>query len=159
MRLCRAGSTVLVVSHEEELLRRLAGEIWWLSEGRLAGRGDPSEILLPDSRAREGFLHDLYDQPLVRARGKLRHDPPVPGVDELRRDHVRGDTAADEEGRRGFIARGLNAEHGYVFARDAHFLIVRKSGLNFNTVLRTTVFFTILMASILMIGRQYGKGV
>jgi len=44
-RLCRAGSTVLVVSHEEEILRRLAGEIWWLSEGRLAGRGDPAEIL------------------------------------------------------------------------------------------------------------------
>lgn len=44
-RLCRAGSTVLVVSHEEELLLRLADEIWWLAEGRLAGRGDPTETL------------------------------------------------------------------------------------------------------------------
>jgi energy-coupling factor transporter ATP-binding protein EcfA2 len=44
-RLCRAGSTVLVASHEEDLLRRLADEIWWLNEGRLAGRGDPSEVL------------------------------------------------------------------------------------------------------------------
>lgn len=44
-RLRRGGSTVLVVSHEEELLRRLADEIWWLHEGRLAGRGDPGEML------------------------------------------------------------------------------------------------------------------
>jgi hypothetical protein len=41
----RAGATVLVVSHEEDLLLRLADEIWWLREGRLAGRGDPREML------------------------------------------------------------------------------------------------------------------
>lgn len=41
----RAGSTVLLVSHEEDLLRRLCDEIWWLREGHLAGRGDPSEML------------------------------------------------------------------------------------------------------------------
>jgi lipopolysaccharide transport system ATP-binding protein len=34
-----------VVSHEEDLLRRLSDEIWWLREGRLAGRGDPQEML------------------------------------------------------------------------------------------------------------------
>jgi ABC-type sulfate/molybdate transport systems ATPase subunit len=44
-RLRRAGTTVLLVSHDEELLRRLADEIWWLHEGRLAGRGDPGEML------------------------------------------------------------------------------------------------------------------
>src|SRR3954449_13500806 len=44
-RLRRAGTTVLLVSHEEDLLRRLADEIWWLREGRLAGRGDPGEML------------------------------------------------------------------------------------------------------------------
>lgn len=41
----RAGATVLVVSHEEELLRSLCDEIWWLHDGRLAGKGDPLEIL------------------------------------------------------------------------------------------------------------------
>jgi hypothetical protein len=41
----RAGSTVLLVSHEEDLLLHLADEIWWLREGRLAGRGDPREML------------------------------------------------------------------------------------------------------------------
>ena len=41
----RAGGTALIVSHEEDLLRRLADEIWWLREGLLAGRGDPEEML------------------------------------------------------------------------------------------------------------------
>lgn len=41
----RAGTTVLIVSHEEDLLRRLADEVWWIHEGRLAGRGDPAEVL------------------------------------------------------------------------------------------------------------------
>jgi len=44
-RLRRSGATILLVSHEEELLRRFADEIWWLHEGRLAGRGDPEEML------------------------------------------------------------------------------------------------------------------
>jgi lipopolysaccharide transport system ATP-binding protein len=41
----RRGFTTLLVSHEEDLLRRLADEIWWLRRGRLAGRGDPDEML------------------------------------------------------------------------------------------------------------------
>jgi lipopolysaccharide transport system ATP-binding protein len=41
----RAGSTVLLVSHEEDLLARLCDEIWWLGDGRLLARGDPVEIL------------------------------------------------------------------------------------------------------------------
>jgi ABC-type sulfate/molybdate transport systems ATPase subunit len=44
-RMRRAGSTVLLVSHEEDLLRLLADEIWWLREGRLAGRGDPEQMM------------------------------------------------------------------------------------------------------------------
>src|SRR5260370_32225757 len=44
-RLRRAGSTILLASHEEDLLRRVADEIWWLDDGKLAGRGDPEEIL------------------------------------------------------------------------------------------------------------------
>jgi energy-coupling factor transporter ATP-binding protein EcfA2 len=41
----RTGTTALLVSHEEELLRRVADEIWWLHQGRLAARGDPNEVL------------------------------------------------------------------------------------------------------------------
>jgi len=44
-RLRRAGTTILLASHEDELVRRLADEIWWLHEGKLAGRGDPEEML------------------------------------------------------------------------------------------------------------------
>jgi lipopolysaccharide transport system ATP-binding protein len=44
-RLRRDGTTALLVSHEEELLRRLCDEVWWLRAGRLAGRGDPDEML------------------------------------------------------------------------------------------------------------------
>ena len=44
-RLRRAGTTVLLVSHEEELLRGLCDEIWWLEQGKLAGRGDPAVVL------------------------------------------------------------------------------------------------------------------
>ena len=44
-RLRRAGSTILLASHEEDLLLRLADEIWWLREGSLAARGDPEEVL------------------------------------------------------------------------------------------------------------------
>jgi lipopolysaccharide transport system ATP-binding protein len=41
----RAGSTTLLVSHEEDLLGRLADEVWWLHQGKLAGRGDPGPML------------------------------------------------------------------------------------------------------------------
>ena len=44
-RLRRGGTTTLLASHEEDLLRRLADEIWWVRDGRLAGRGDPGEVL------------------------------------------------------------------------------------------------------------------
>ncbi|MEK7405802.1 MAG: Wzt carbohydrate-binding domain-containing protein [Acidobacteriota bacterium] len=44
-RLRRAGTTVLMLSHEEELQRALCDEIWWLHEGKLAARGDPAETL------------------------------------------------------------------------------------------------------------------
>ena len=44
-RIRRAGVTTLLVSHDEDLLRRLCDEIWWLHEGKLAGRGDPVQML------------------------------------------------------------------------------------------------------------------
>ena len=44
-RLRRARATVLLVSHEEELMLQLADEVWWLDRGTLAGRGDPAVML------------------------------------------------------------------------------------------------------------------
>jgi lipopolysaccharide transport system ATP-binding protein len=44
-RLRRAGSTVLIVSHDQELLRSICDEVWWTAGGRVEARGDPREIL------------------------------------------------------------------------------------------------------------------
>jgi lipopolysaccharide transport system ATP-binding protein len=40
-----AGATIILVSHDEDLIRRLADEVWWLHQGKLARRGDPEEVL------------------------------------------------------------------------------------------------------------------
>jgi lipopolysaccharide transport system ATP-binding protein len=44
-RIRRAGATTLIVTHEEDLIRRLADEVWWIHRGKLAGRGDPEEVM------------------------------------------------------------------------------------------------------------------
>jgi ABC-type Mn2+/Zn2+ transport system ATPase subunit len=44
-RLRRAGSTILLASHEQSLLSSLCDEIWWVQEGRLAASGHPREVL------------------------------------------------------------------------------------------------------------------
>ncbi len=41
----RGGTTTLLASHDEDLLRRICDEIWWIRDGKLAGRGDPVEML------------------------------------------------------------------------------------------------------------------
>lgn len=50
-RLRRAGTTVLLASHEERLLKVLCDEIWWLEAGELAAKGDPKETLVRYRRA------------------------------------------------------------------------------------------------------------
>jgi lipopolysaccharide transport system ATP-binding protein len=44
-RLRSTGTTVLLVSHELDLVRALCDEVWWLEGGNLVRRGDPREIL------------------------------------------------------------------------------------------------------------------
>ena len=44
-RLRRSGSSILLLSHEQEPLRDLCDEIWWLRDGKLAARGDPRQML------------------------------------------------------------------------------------------------------------------
>jgi lipopolysaccharide transport system ATP-binding protein len=44
-RIRRAGATILIASHDEDLIRRVADEVWWIDEGRLSGRGDPADML------------------------------------------------------------------------------------------------------------------
>lgn len=63
-RMRRSGSIILLVSHDEELLLRAADEIWWLHEGRLAGRGDPAETIA-------GYCRQIAQR--VRAWGGATH--------------------------------------------------------------------------------------
>jgi ABC-type methionine transport system ATPase subunit len=44
-RLRSAGTTVLIVSHELDLLQSLCDEVWWLDAGALLQRGDPRQVL------------------------------------------------------------------------------------------------------------------
>ena len=87
----RRGATTLLVSHEEELLRALADEIWWLDQGRLAAKGDPGEVL-------EKYRHSVAKQ--VRAGGQAGCFPLTP---RLRRGDGRAELVAietlDEQGR------------------------------------------------------------
>src|SRR5438067_2418736 len=41
----RAGATLVLITHDEPLLEKCADEVWWLRDGRLIARGDPSEVL------------------------------------------------------------------------------------------------------------------
>ena len=41
----RAGATFVLLSHDLALLECCADEIWWLRNGELIARGDPSEVL------------------------------------------------------------------------------------------------------------------
>ncbi|MBK5294323.1 MAG: Wzt carbohydrate-binding domain-containing protein [Acidobacteriia bacterium] len=44
-RLRRDGATILLLSHEQDLLRQLSDEVWWMHQGRLMAHGDPREVL------------------------------------------------------------------------------------------------------------------
>ncbi len=68
-RLRRGGATVLLVSHEEDLLRQLCDEIWWLDAGKLAGRGD-AEAVLP------GYHNHILQR--IRAWGGTVPSPLLP---------------------------------------------------------------------------------
>jgi ABC-type multidrug transport system ATPase subunit len=78
-RLRSGGTTVLLVSHELDLLQSLCDEVWWLDAGTLAWRGDPREVL------------DAYRQSIaakVRAWGATLKNP-------LRPAKRRGDGRAE----------------------------------------------------------------
>ena len=81
-RMRRGSSIILLVSHEEDLLLRLADEIWWLHEGRLAGRGDPQETLA-------GYRKHIAQR--IRAWGASVNAPLSP---RMRRGDGRAEIAA-----------------------------------------------------------------
>ena len=45
VRMRGAGSTFLILTHDETLVEACADEVWWTRDGQLIARGDPSEVL------------------------------------------------------------------------------------------------------------------
>jgi hypothetical protein len=67
----RAGGVAFLASHEEELLRRLVDEIWWVHDGKLAGKGDPAEMVAK-------YQHHVAQR--LRALGDGRSAPVDPSM-------------------------------------------------------------------------------
>ncbi len=82
-------------------------------EPRSARDGDSVDLVDRDARLVERLVDDRADLLEVLARRDLGHDAPVDAVRrDLRRDDVRANMAAVlDDGRRGLIARRLDAEH------------------------------------------------
>ncbi len=61
-RLRRGGTSVLLLSHDPDLLRALCDEVWWIHEGELAAKGDPREVL-------DAYLHHAAGRLAEWSRG------------------------------------------------------------------------------------------
>ena len=74
--LARSGMTVLLVSHQLNLVARFADEIVLLNEGRIATSGPPNDVM------KANRLESIYGWPVV-----ITHDPAVgaPALVPLRR--------------------------------------------------------------------------
>jgi lipopolysaccharide transport system ATP-binding protein len=80
----RAGSTILLASHDLDLLTRLADEIWWLDRGRLAAQGDPAEVAAG------------YRRHIAQAWHAVGESAPAPLAPSLRRGDGRAEILALE---------------------------------------------------------------
>lgn len=43
-RLRKTGATILIASHDLEMLHHTVDEVWWINDGRLFAKGDPREV-------------------------------------------------------------------------------------------------------------------
>lgn len=78
-RLRRAGTSILLLSHDRDFLRALGDEMWWIHEGRLAARGEAREVLAAYDRHVADRLVDwgatvqtLPDAAMRRGDGRAR---------------------------------------------------------------------------------------
>lgn len=44
-RLRKSGATILIASHDIELLKAMCEEVWWIKDGKLEAKGDPKEVV------------------------------------------------------------------------------------------------------------------
>jgi len=73
LQLRREGATIVLISHDETLLERCADEIWWIRDGDLIARGDPSEVLAQYRRHVAGALRQAGDHQLPRLSPTMRN--------------------------------------------------------------------------------------
>jgi Wzt C-terminal domain len=73
VQLRRAGATIALVSHDEALLESCADEIWWIRDGGLVARGDPSEVLARYRRHTAEVLRDSGENQLPRLSPTMRN--------------------------------------------------------------------------------------
>jgi lipopolysaccharide transport system ATP-binding protein len=72
VRLRRAGATIILVSHDEALLESCADEIWWIRNGALIARGDPSDVLSQYRRHVAEALRESGEKQLPRISPTMR---------------------------------------------------------------------------------------
>lgn len=70
-RLRSGGCTILIVSHELDLLQSVCDEVWWLEAGALEKRGDPREVL-------DAYRERIAEK--VRAWGATLKSPLLPAM-------------------------------------------------------------------------------
>jgi lipopolysaccharide transport system ATP-binding protein len=70
-RLRSGGSTVLLVSHELDLLQTVCDEVWWLDAGSLVQRGGPREVL-------DAYRENIAEK--VRTWGATLKSPLLPSM-------------------------------------------------------------------------------
>jgi lipopolysaccharide transport system ATP-binding protein len=70
-RLRSGGSTVLLVSHELDLLQSVCDEVWWLDAGTLVQRGGPREVL-------DAYRENITEK--VRTWGATLKSPLLPSM-------------------------------------------------------------------------------
>jgi len=75
----REGTTVLVVTHDMQLVADYASHVAVLRAGRLVAHGTTREVLAGDALERAGLRHP----PLARATRALRHHPRWRGITRL----------------------------------------------------------------------------
>jgi lipopolysaccharide transport system ATP-binding protein len=56
----RVGSNVFVASHDEQLLKTLCDEVWWIHNRRIQRKGDPSQVLAEFRRHVATRLREIY---------------------------------------------------------------------------------------------------
>ncbi len=109
----RGGTTILLLSHEPDLLLGLCDEVWWLDEGRLAARGEPGAVLAK------------YHRQLSRRLGAWARSANRPVSPSLRRGDGRASITSlrtlDSQGRPSIVWRSgdpVSVEAAVRFAAD-----------------------------------------